>query len=341
VELSQDPVPGDPAIPKEARMPGPSDLERFLGYARDFELAVMADAWAGIRPCFAEDARHLVHSEPPLALDDRGGDAVVAGLRASVYGMDRRFDARIPEVLAGPEVRPDGVWMRFALGLRRAGLPELRIEGEHLAQYEGGRIRLLEERIAPGTGNRVAAFLAEHAAALRPEGARFAPPRDPRDLRDLESALAQALVRAYACAKSRQDVGAALAACGEDFVLETVPLGIATRDRKQAEQQLGLFFASFPDYRVRLEGLASGEGAVASWGRAQLTWLGPFAGHAPSGRAAELPIFCVFAHAGGQLRGERFFFDLASLCEQIGLPLEAARDAAAAIRRASEREGPT
>ena len=36
--------------------------------------------------------------------------------------MDRRFDLRIPEVLAGPTTRPDGVWMRYAL--RRSTLKE-------------------------------------------------------------------------------------------------------------------------------------------------------------------------------------------------------------------------
>jgi hypothetical protein len=317
-------------------MAGASDLERFLGYARAFELAVLVDAWAGLEPWFHEDARHVVHSEGPLAADDRGRAAAIAGLRASVHGMDRRFDARIPEVIEGPLVRPEGIWMRWSLRLRSAGLPELRFEGDHLTVYEGGLIVRVEEWIEPGAGERVAAFLAEHAEALRPPAAPVTPPPDPRDLCDLQAALMRTLARAYGCAKSAQDVGAALSLCSEDFALETVSMGISARNRKQAEQQLQLFFTAFPDYRVALEGMATGPDAVACWGTARLSWRGAFGPHAPTGRTAELPFFSVFPCAGGSLRGERFFFDLASLCEQIGLPLEAAQQTLGALRAVEE-----
>jgi hypothetical protein len=307
-----------------------SDLERFLGYVRAFELAYLADAWPALEPHLAPDARHVVHSEGSLRMDDRGRGAVIAGLRGSVQGLDRRFDARIPELVDGPLVRPDGVWMRFSLRLRRAGLPELALEGEHVVEYVGGRIARIEEWMAPGTGERVDAFLAEHGARLRPAGAPAAAPADPRDARDLEAAFLRTLARCYGAAKSRQDAGAALAVCSEDFALETPCLGLASRDRKEAEQQLALFFHLFPDYRVSLEGMAAGEGVVACWGRAHLTWQGAFAGLAPTGRSAELPFVSIFPGGSGVLRGERFFFDLASLCEQTGLPLEAARGAARA-----------
>jgi hypothetical protein len=317
-------------------MAGASDLERFLGFARAFELAFVADTWAALEPWLHEDARHLVHSEPPLAADDRGRAAAIAGLRASVHGMDRRFDVRIPEVIAGPLVRPGGIWMRFSLRLRRAGLPELAIEGDHLAVYDGGRIVRIEETIDPETGERAAAFLAEHDAALRPAGAPVAAPADPRDLRELEAATMRTLARAYGGAKSARDLGAALGLCSDDFVLETPSLGTTARGRKQAERQLGLFFAAFPDYRVELDGLATGPDTVACWGTARMSWRGPFGPHAPSGRAAALPFTSVFPCAGGSLRGERFLFDLASLCEQIGLPLDAARATLAAVRAAEE-----
>lgn len=307
---------------------GPTDLERFLGYARAFELAYWSDDWSLIAPHWRADGVHRVHGAAPLAADDRGAAAAVAGLRASVHGMDRRFDVRIPEIVAGPCTRDGGVWMRFALTLRRAGLPPLRFEGDHLVRYAEGRIALVEERVEPGAGERVAAYLAQHDARLRPAGSAPVPPADPRDLDD---AVAIALVRGYGGAKSEQDIGAALSVCSEDFVLETVPLGITTRSRKEAEQQLALFFTAFPDYGVTLEGVAAGSGAVSAWGRMRLTWRGPFAGLAPSGRRAELPFVSVFPCAGGKLRGERFFFDLATLCEQLALPLAALRERLAAL----------
>lgn len=312
---------------------GPTDLERFLGYARAFEQAFWSDDWRLLAPHWREDGVHRVHGAAPLGTDDRGAAAAIAGLRASVHGIDRRFDVRIPEIVAGPCTRDGGVWMRFALTLRRAGLPELRFEGDHLTRYgDDGRIALVEEWVEAGAGERVTAYLAEHDARLRPAGSPPAPPTDPRDARELEAATARSLARAYGGAKSEQDAGAALAVCSEDFVLETVPFGLATRDRKEAEQQLALFFAAFPDYRVELDGLAAGTGAVTGWGRARLTWRGAFAGLAPSGRSAELPFAVVFPTAAGQLRGERFFFDCAALCEQIGMPLDALRERLAALR---------
>ena len=309
-----------------------SDLERFMGYALAFEQAFWAEAWDSLPPFFTEDARHVVRGGGALATDDRGREAVLAGLRRSVSGMDRRFDARIPEVLDGPRTQDGGVWMRFAVSLRRAGLPELRFQGEHLTRYQGGRIVSIEEWPEAGAGERVARYLAEHDASLRPFGARAVPPADPRDAHDLEAALLRTLARGYACAKSEQDIGAALSVCSEDFVLETVPLGIATRDRKDAERQLAIFFAAFPDYAVTLEGVATGAGCVTGWGRARLSFRGSFAGQAPTGRTAELPICCVLSSAHGRLRGERFFFDLASLCEQTGLSISAVREVAAVLR---------
>jgi predicted ester cyclase len=314
-----------------------SDLERFIAYAQVFEVAYWADAWSGLDPFLCDDVRHVVHGAAPLAADDRGRAAFVDGLRTSVHSIDRRFDVRIPEVLEGPLAREDGVWMRFSLALRRAGLPDLCIRGEHLVRYEGGRIALIEETIEPGVGERVAAYLAEHAGQLRPSGSPPSPPADPRDAADLDGALLRTLVRCYGSAKSQQDIGAALAVCSEDFRLETVAMGIEARGREEVEGQLETFFTAFPDYGVDLEGIATAAGVVTCWGRARMTWRGPFLGHAPSGKRADLPIFCVFPCADGKLRGERFFFDLASLCDQIDLPLAAVRQALDVLRGSEAR----
>lgn len=308
-----------------------SDLERFLGYARAFEVAYLSDVWSGVEASLAEDARHIVRAAPPLRHDDLGREAVVSGLRRSVSMLDRRFDLRIPEVLEGPATRPSvagrrAVWMRYALTLRRAGLPELRFEGEHLVRVRDGLVTEIEEHLEPGAGERVAEYLARHDRALRPAGAPFSLPADSRDGREAEAAQLRTLARIYGAAKSEQDVASALSACSEDFVLETVPLGLAARDRKEAEQQIGLFLHAFPDYRASLDGLATAPGVVTAWGRIGGTWRGELLGLAPSGRAFDLPFVSIFPAANGSLTGERFHFDLAALCEQIALPLEAVRE---------------
>lgn len=308
---------------REALAISTTDFEHSLRWAFGFEAAFWTDDFTALRSLLAPSALHVAHAEGLLGIHDAGAEAFLAGLRASVHALDRRFDVRIPEILAGPTTRPDGVWMRYALRLRREGLPELALEGEHLTRYEAGRIVAIEETLPPGTGERVDAFLREHAALLRPAGSPAAPPRDPRDA---EAALLRSLARCYAGAKSEQDIAAALSLCSEDFVLDAVPLGLASKNRKEAETQLGLFFQTFPDFAVTAEGIAAEGAAVSCWGMASQTFRGPFLGHPPTGRSATLPFVSVFEARGGQLVRERYFFDLASLCDQIGLPIQAVRE---------------
>jgi len=299
----------------------PTDLERFSGYVRAFELAYLSDDWSLLDPWFAPDAVHTVEDAGAVAHGGRGAAAVIADLRDGVLRMDRRFDVRIPEVLSGPSTRPDGIYMTWRLTFQREGLPDLRVEGDHLARVEGGRIAYIHERLEPGHAERVAAYLAEHDAKLRPAGSGFAPPPAARNLEALSAATARSLLRSYGCAKSEQDVGAALAVCSEGFRLEAVSLGLESKDKKTTEAMLHAFFAAFPDYRVTLDAMAVGEGHVAAWGRARMSFRGAWLGLEPTGRTAELPVFCVMGVEGGELTSERFFFDRAELCAQTGLPL--------------------
>jgi steroid delta-isomerase-like uncharacterized protein len=133
------------------------------------------------------------------------------------------------------------------------------------------------------------------------------------------------LVTGYAAAKSRQDVEAALALCTEDFVLDTVAFGIRGVGSADVAAQLGLFFATFPDYGVTIEGQAVSEDAAAviCWGTWRATMRGSFGALSATGRACVLPFACVFELAGSRLAAERFFFDLGTMCQQLGLPLDA------------------
>jgi len=316
--------------------PEPSDLERLFRYMRDFEIAYLTGDFAVIERHFHEDAIHEIGGGgAPIGSGGVGRAAIIAGLRAGVDAVDRRFDARIPEILEGPQMRSDGIWMRFALRLRRAGLPELCIHGEHLAEYRGGRIAGLRERVADGEPARVAAYLAEHHARLRAAGSPFAPITSAADMEALDAATGRSLVRCYGAAKSEQDTDAALTVCSDGFSIDTVAFGIASRDREETRLHLQSFFLAFPDYAVTLEGFATSPGIVSCWGTARLTFGGDFLGHRATGRTAELPIFCVFETAAGTLASERFFFDLAALCEQIEVPVAALQSGLRTLREAA------
>jgi len=313
-----------------------TDLTRFFAYVQAFELAHLTGDWSLIAPHFAPGAVHRVAGGPPFAAHDVGRAEVVAGLAESVGTIDRRFDARVAEIVDGPALRDGGIWMRFRLTLCRTGLPDLVAEGEHHAFYDGGdAIARLDEAVSQETSAATTEYLKRHAAALRPAGSAPALPSDPQHLARIDAGLKTALVRCYGLAKSRQDVEAALAICHPDFSIETVSFGVASADRADTAAQLGVFFTAFPDYGVTLAGLACGTGSATCWGTARMTFAGGFLGLAPTGRTATLPFFCVFDFQDGLLRRERFFFDCATLCEQIGLPIAALSETLRQVRPAA------
>lgn len=310
----------------------PSPLEALFVYARTFEFAYFTGDWSVLEPHFTEDVRHHIEGGGVFGRGGEGRAEVIAGLAAGVDRVDRRFDLRIPEILEGPVTRPDGVWMRFALTFRREGLPDLHVEGTHLARFRGDAIEALDETLADGEAARAETFLLAHDDKLKPAGSPWCMATDARDLEQLDAAVGRSMVRCYGSAKSERDVAAALAVCSADFSIETVPFGITTRDRDDTATQLGFFFATFPDYAVTLDGFANGPGTVACWGRVRMTFAGDFLGRSATGKTADLPIFCVFGCEGGVLGSERFFFDLGALCEQIGVPVEDFRESLRPLR---------
>ncbi|WP_199921469.1 ester cyclase [Streptomyces bicolor] len=133
------------------------------------------------------------------------------------------------------------------------------------------------------------------------------------------------LAQALAVAKSRQDVPAALRLFHPGVVLETPAFGTTARGLAENEKALRRFFASFPDYDVALHGHASNGDTLVCWGTARLTMTGNRFGVLPNGERAEIPVFIQFTFREDLIAGERFFFDLATLCAQSGVSTDAVR----------------
>ncbi|MGW4380418.1 ester cyclase [Kitasatospora sp. NPDC004531] len=145
------------------------------------------------------------------------------------------------------------------------------------------------------------------------------------------------VVRAYAEAKSRGDVPAALTACHPDVVFETVPFQAVARGVAEAARQFTGFLRAFPDYRVELEYLNEAAGGlVVGAGTVRATMAGPLAGIEPTGRTYALPFACHWRVWNGLIAHERFFFDLNQMCEQLGLSTDAAGARFAAWRERSQ-----
>jgi predicted ester cyclase len=133
------------------------------------------------------------------------------------------------------------------------------------------------------------------------------------------------LAQALAVAKSRQDVGAAMKLFHADMLLETPAFGSHIEGLAANEAALTRFFRSFPDYHVVLQGHADDGETLVCWGTAQMTMTGDRFGVTPNGVRAELPVVIQFTFKDNLIAGERFFFDLSTLCAQSGVSTDTVR----------------
>jgi len=147
------------------------------------------------------------------------------------------------------------------------------------------------------------------------------------------------LAEALAVAKTGGDLPATMKLLHEDMVLETPAFGTTARGRAENEQVLSVFFGTFPDYHVVLEGHANTEEALICWGKARMTMTGDRFAVTPNGRPVELPVFIQFTFKDDLIASERFFFDLSTLCAQSGVSTDAVRGALFGAAHELEPEG--
>ena len=146
------------------------------------------------------------------------------------------------------------------------------------------------------------------------------------------------LFEAHREAEAARDIDAILETFVADCFLETIPLGLRS-DGKEAvraayEQQ---FFTSFPDLAPEDEGVAFADDAVVVWGTLRGTSRGDWLGVPPGGGRFEVPFTNVVPFEHGLMAGERIYFDLATLCDQAGIPLQEIRAAAADLATTTTR----
>ena len=144
----------------------------------------------------------------------------------------------------------------------------------------------------------------------------------------------EALFRVHREAEARRDLDAIIDTFTDDCYLETVPLGTRSEGRAAARAAYEAYFTAFPDLAPEDDGFAYGDGVLVTWGHLRGTSGGEWLGVPPSGGSFAVPFTNVTTFAGGRMAGETISFDLATLCEQAALPLDAIRAAAAARRAA-------
>jgi steroid delta-isomerase-like uncharacterized protein len=133
-------------------------------------------------------------------------------------------------------------------------------------------------------------------------------------------------------AERRRDYDAVIETFAVDCYLETIALGSRSEGREACRAAYVAYFTAFPDLAPEDLGEAHGDGVLISWGFLNGTSQGGWLGVPPGGGAFRVPFTNVTTFDDTHMLGESIYFDLATLCEQAGVSLEAIRAAAAARR---------
>ncbi len=134
--------------------------DRYLAYADAFEQTYVDDDWSRLAQYFTADA---VYEGEPLA---SGRDALLARLKNSVNGFDRRMDSRTVE-FETPMVEGNELRVRWKGTYTKRGLPDLVISGVEIAEFRDAAIARLRGEFDPGAEKTMRDWMAQHGKALQ------------------------------------------------------------------------------------------------------------------------------------------------------------------------------
>ena len=138
------------------------------------------------------------------------------------------------------------------------------------------------------------------------------------------------LFRLHRDAESRRDYDAIIDTFTENCYIETVALGLRSEGRAATGAAYVGYFTAFPDLAPDDHGLAAGEDVLVAWGVLAGTSGGEWLGVPPTSGTFAVQFANVSTFRDGRMAGESIYFDVATLCEQAGLPLGDVRAAAKA-----------
>ena len=150
----------------------------------------------------------------------------------------------------------------------------------------------------------------------------------------MQAADIRDLVARHLEAEAGHDGQRAASYYAPDGYYENVPLGLRFAGRDAVAFQYDASYAAMPDGAVAIEGEVVDESGLVHWGTLRAHLSGPFLGFPPTGRLVELPFMARYEVRDGHIRGETLFWDLATFCDQTGLPLVEIQAAARALRDA-------
>lgn len=150
----------------------------------------------------------------------------------------------------------------------------------------------------------------------------------------MQPADMQRLEDAHLAGAQAHDTEAIGAVWHEAGFYESMALGLRFARRQAVTAYYTAVFTTFPDFFVTIDGTAYGNDTLAEWGHWEGTMNGAFFGIPPTGRNVRVPLAAIISFRDGKIEGERNFFDLATLCDQAGVDLQAALTVARELRPA-------
>jgi hypothetical protein len=136
------------------------------------------------------------------------------------------------------------------------------------------------------------------------------------------------LFRTHRDAERRRDFDGIMQTFAANCYLETIPLGSRSEGQAAARGAYVAYFIAFPDLTPDDRGVAFGDDVMVAWGFLSGTSGGDWLGVPPSGESFAVPFTNIATFTDELMLGESIYFDLATLCEQANLPLDAVRRAA-------------
>lgn len=126
----------------------------------------------------------------------------------------------------------------------------------------------------------------------------------------------------YRLAENRRSIEDVLETlCGEP-IYKLMPTNITIKGREQVSDFYARLFAGIPEANFEVINVFASDEGVVEEVVLRGVQRGELFGIAPTGREIVLPMAIVFAIGRGQILGMRWYFDLASLARELGVPVE-------------------
>jgi hypothetical protein len=141
----------------------------FMDYAAAFEETYVDDDWSRLAPFFSDDATYEVRGGP-LACKLEGPEAIFAGMKKSIDGLDRRCSDRKIDLIEAPQVTSTAQGEELSVGwhvdYQYRDAPRAGFDGRSVATVANGVIVALRDEYTDEEMAKFGAWMQEHGQGL-------------------------------------------------------------------------------------------------------------------------------------------------------------------------------